>query len=99
MIIGVMCLMMFKVSPNQAGHYSSYGAYYYVHTGKLIISIRNIWSGWQFCRTGKDVQLPAYQFRPWFLCMGEISEDADNEANRSLAMWYHKDSVTLKEKD
>ena len=33
----------------------------------------------------KDVQLPAYQFRPWFLCMGEISEDADNEANRSLA--------------
>ena len=47
----------------------------------------------------KDVHLPAYQFRPWFLCMGEISEDADNEANRSLAMWYHKDSVTLKEKD
>ena len=47
----------------------------------------------------KDVQLPAYQFRPWFLCMGEISENADNEANRSLAMWYHKDSVTLKEKD
>lgn len=29
-----MCLMIFKASPNQAGHYSSYGAYYYVHTGE-----------------------------------------------------------------
>lgn len=99
-IIGVMCLMMFKVSPNQAGHYSSYGAYYYVHTGEAYnfhqeyLERVAILSGPE-----KDVQLPAYQFRPWFLCMGEISENADNEANRSLAMWYHKDSVTLKEKD
>ena len=99
-IIGVMCLIMFKVSPNQAGHYSSYGAYYYVHTGEAYnfhqeyLERVAILSGPE-----KDVQLPAYQFRPWFLCMGEISEDADNEANRSLAMWYHKDSVTLKEKD
>lgn len=99
-IIGVMCLVIFKVSPNQAGHYSSYGAYYYVHTGEAYnfhqeyLERVAILSGPE-----KDVQLPAYQFRPWFLCMGEISEDADNEANRSLAMWYHKDSVTLKEKD
>ena len=99
-IIGVVCLMIFKVSPNQAGHYSSYGAYYYVHTGEAYnfhqeyLERVAILSGPE-----KDVQLPAYQFRPWFLCMGEISEDADNEANRSLAMWYHKDSVTLKEKD
>lgn len=99
-IIGVMCLMMFKVSPNQAGHYSSYRAYYYVHTGEAYnfhqeyLERVAILSGPE-----KEVQLPAYQFRPWFLCMGEISEDADNEANRSLAMWYHKDSVTLKEKD
>ena len=99
-IIGVMCLMIFKASPNQAGHYSSYGAYYYVHTGEAYnfhqeyLERVAILSGPE-----KDVHLPAYQFRPWFLCMGEISEDADNEANRSLAMWYHKDSVTLKEKD
>lgn len=99
-IIGVMCLMIFKVSPNQAGHYSSYGAYYYVHTGEAYnfhqeyLERVAILSGPE-----KDVQLPAYQFRPWFLCMGEISEDADNEANRSLAMWYGKDSVTLISED
>lgn len=99
-LIGVACLVIFRASPNQAGHYSSYGAYYYVHTGEAYnfhqeyLERVAILSGPE-----KDVQLPAYQFRPWFLCMGEISEDADNEANRSLAMWYHKDSVTLKEKD
>ena len=99
-LIGVACLVIFRASSNQAGHYSSYGAYYYVHTGEAYnfhqeyLERVAILSGPE-----KDVQLPAYQFRPWFLCMGEISEDADNEANRSLAMWYHKDSVTLKEKD
>lgn len=99
-LIGVACLVIFRASSNQAGHYSSYGAYYYVHTGEAYnfhqeyLERVAILSGPE-----KDVQLPDYQFRPWFLCMGEISEDADNEANRSLAMWYHKDSVTLKEKD
>lgn len=98
-LIGVACLVIFRASSNQAGHYSSYGAYYYVHTGEAYnfhqeyLERVAILSGPE-----KDVQLPAYQFRPWFLCMGEISEDADNEANRSLAMWYHKDSVTLKER-
>ena len=99
-VVGVACLVIFRASSNQAGHYSSYGAYYYVHTGEAYnfhqeyLERVAILSGPE-----KDVQLPAYQFRPWFLCMGEISEDADNEANRSLAMWYHKDRVTLKEKD
>ena len=54
------------------GHYSSYGAYYYVHTGEAYnfhqeyLERVAILSGPE-----KDVQLPAYQFRPWFLCMGE----------------------------
>ena len=28
-LIGVACLVIFRASSNQAGHYSSYGAYYY----------------------------------------------------------------------
>ena len=99
-LIGVACLVIFRASSNQAGHYSSYGAYYYVHTGEAYnfhqeyLERVAILSGPE-----KDVQLPDYQFRPWFLCMGEISEDANNEANRSLAMWYGKDSVTLISED
>lgn len=99
-IIGVMCLMIFNASPNQAGHYSSYGAYYYVHTGEAynfhqeyLERVKKL-SG-----NARNVYLPAYRYEPWFLCMGDISEDAKNEANQSLAMWYGKDSVTLISED
>ena len=99
-LIGVACLVIFRASPNQAGHYSSYGAYYYVHTGEAynfhqeyLERVKTL-SG-----NAKNVHLPAYRFQPWFLCMGDISEDAGNEANRSLAMWYGKDSVTLISED
>ena len=99
-LIGVACLVIFRASPNQAGHYSSYGAYYYVHTGEAynfhqeyLERVKRL-SG-----NAKNVHLPAYRFQPWFLCMGDISEDAGNEANRSLAMWYGKDSVTLISED
>ena len=99
-LIGVVCLMIFRASPNQAGHYSSYGAYYYVHTGEAynfhqeyLERVKRL-SG-----NAKNVHLPAYKYQPWFLCMGDISEDAGNEANRSLAMWYGKDSVTLISED
>ena len=99
-LIGVACLMIFRVSPNQAGHYSAYGAYYYVHTGEAnnfhqeyLERVKRL-SG-----QAKNVHLPAYQYKPWFLCMGDISEDANDEANRALAMWYDKDSVTLISED
>lgn len=99
-LIGVACLVIFRASPNQAGHYSSYGAYYYVHTGEAynfhqeyLERVKRL-SG-----NAKNVHLPAYRFKPWFLCMGDISEDARNEANCSLAMWYGKDSVTLISED
>ena len=95
-LIGVAFLMIFRASPNQAGHYSTYGAYYYVHTGEAnnfhqeyLERVKRL-SG-----IARNVHLPAYRYEPWFLCMGDISEDANNEANQSLAMWYGKDSVTL----
>ena len=99
-IIGIVCLMIFKVSPNQAGHYSAYGAYYYVHTGEAnnfheqYLERVKILSG-----DDRDVTLTAYHYRPWLLYMGDITEDPTDERNRSLAMWYDKDSVTLISED
>lgn len=99
-IMALEFFMIFQVSPNQAGHYSAYGAYYYVHTGEA----NNFYQEYlervkRLSGNAKNVHLPAYQYRPWFLYMGDISEDANNEANQSLAMWYGKDSVTLISED
>ena len=98
--MGLEFIMIFQVSPNQAGHYSAYGAYYYVHTGEAYNFHQEYLE-----RVDKllgdedDVQLQPYHYKPWFLCMGDLSEDENNEANRSLAIWYDKDSVTLISED
>lgn len=99
-IMGLEFIMIFQVSPNQAGHYSAYGAYYYVHTGEAnnfheqyLERVESL-SG-----DDGDVTLTAYRYQPWFLYMGDITEDPIDERNRSLAMWYDKDSVTLVNED
>lgn len=99
-VIGVVCLVIFSVSPNQAGHYSAYGAYYYVHTGEAnnfheqyLERVESL-SGDE-----RDVVLPAYRYQPWFLYMGDITGDPTDERNQALAMWYDKDSVTLINED
>lgn len=99
-IMGLGFIMIFQVSPNQAGHYSAYGAYYYVHSGEACNFHQEYLERVEkLLGDEENVQLPPYHFRPWFLCMGDISEDADNEANRSLSMWYDKESVTLISED
>ena len=44
-----------------------------------------------------DVVLSPYHYRPWLLCMGDLSDDPDNEANRAVANWYGKSSVVVKD--
>ena len=97
--MGLEFIMIFQVSPNQAGHYSAYGAYYYVHTGEAYNSIRNSLNSAKLLGGMDDVHLQHLSLQAWFLCMGDLSEDENNEANRSLAIWYDKDSVTLISED
>ena len=83
-----------------AGHYSAYGAYYYVHTGEAYNFHQEYLERVEkLLGDEDDVQLQPYHYKPWFLCMGDLSEDENNEANRSLAIWYDKDSVTLISED
>ena len=99
-IMGLEFIMIFQVSPNQAGHYSAYGAYYYVHSGEAYNFHQEYLERVEkLLGDEENVQLEPYHFKPWFLCMGDISENADNEANRSLAIWYDKESVTLISED
>ena len=93
-------LRLLKCLPDQAGHYSAYGAYYYVHTGEAYNFHQEYLERVEkLLGDEDDVQLQPYHYKPWFLCMGDLSEDENNEANRSLAIWYDKDSVTLISED
>lgn len=93
-LIAVLILTAFALEKNQAGHYSSYGAYYYVHTGEAnefhkeyLARVETIES------SGAVVEVDAYRFRPWFLRLGDLSEDAGREENQAMAKWYCKDAI------
>lgn len=100
---GMLCLMMlgiFALSDNKIGEFSSYGAYHYIHSGEAYNfhqqyeeRIEKIKNG------GSVVELEPYAWRPYFLCMGELSTDPNAEQNMSLAQWYGKKAVYIAVKE
>lgn len=93
----VMCLAVlgiFAISPNQAGSFSSYGAYYYIHSGEAY----NFYQQYEaridkIENSGNVVEVEPYYWKPQFLCIGDLSTDPNSSANRALAEWYGKDAI------
>ncbi|MCM1541472.1 MAG: hypothetical protein NC121_09430 [Blautia sp.] len=99
-LIGALILAAFALEKNQAGHYSSYGAYYYIHTGEANESYREYLERVETIKnSGPVVEVDAYHFRPWFLRLGDLSENPDSEENRAMANWYHKEAIYCKGAD
>ncbi len=98
-IAGCTAVSWLVFHPNQAGSCSTYGAYYYVHTGEAA----NIHSEYlqrveTIKNSGEDVvEVEPYFWRPWFLYKGELSTDASAETNRAMADWFGKTGIYIKE--
>ncbi len=94
LMIGVLLLSAFSLEKNQAGNYSSYGAYYYIHTGEANEYHKEYLARVEKIKNGGDkVVVDAYHFRPWFLRIGDLSENAGREENQAIARWYNKEAV------
>lgn len=94
-LMGVIMLCIFAVEPNQSAKYSSFAAYYYVHTSEAynfhleyLNRVETIVNG------GADVVVEPYNCKPWILQPSELSSSPDAEANRAMADWYHKNSIS-----
>lgn len=92
--VGVLLCFHFEI--NQAGSYSSYGAFYYITTleaGRYYeeynARIETIQNG------GPVVEVAPYNIRPWFTCKGELSTDPNAEQNRAMADWYGKEAIYI----
>ena len=93
-------LLIFAGESNQAGNYSAYGAYYYIHTGEA----NNFYQEYQervalLQSDEPNIVFEPYQWRPWFLCAGELSDNPNDHQNVVVANWYKKQSVICKEKE
>jgi hypothetical protein len=90
-------IVIFICSPNQAGTYSSYAAYYYVHTGEAYNFHQEYEERIAELKSDEEnVVLKEYVYTPWLLCMGDLGDNPDAEENVAVQAWYHKDSVIVK---
>lgn len=93
-LVGLALLVAFYFEDNQAGSYSSYGAYYYVHTGESYNFYQEYLQRVELLKSDEEnVVLEPYRFKPWFLCTSDLSDNPEEESNRALASWYDKESV------
>ncbi len=100
--IAMACLILgvFYLSPNQAGWYSPYGAYYYVHTGEAYNFYHEYLDRVEILKSDEmDIVFEPYRFKPWLLCLNDLSENPDAEENCALANWYGKNTVRCREQE
>lgn len=92
-VMGLIMLGIFALEPLQATNYSTFCAYWFVHTGEAeafhneyLARIDTIKNG------GSVVVVTPYVFRNP-LCTEDLSEDPENGPNRAIAVWYGKEAV------
>lgn len=96
----VLILTAFALEKNQAGNYSSYGSYYYIHTGEAAAFHQEYLDRVETIKNGGSrVVVNAYYFRPWFLRVGDLSDDPEREENQAIARWYNKEAVYCRSAD
>lgn len=97
LLIGALLLTAFSLEKNQAGNYSSYGAFYYIHTGEANEYHKEYLARVEAIRNGgPEVTVEPYHFRPWFLRIDDLTESADSEQNQAIAVWYDREAVYCK---
>ncbi len=95
-LMGACMIVIWRYSPNQAGWYSSYGAYYYMRTGEAQGFYAEYLQRIEILRgPEEEVVFAPYHYRPWLLCVGDLSGEPEREENRAVAAWYDKASVRV----
>ncbi len=95
----ILWIFFFKIQPNPIGTYSAFGASFYLRSGQAdrfrteylerVDTIRN--------SDTSDVILEPYSDMPWFLGWTDISTDPNEEANRFMSDFYHKNTIRVRE--
>lgn len=86
---------IFALQPNKIGEYSSYAAYYYVHSGEAYNYYSEYLERVAICESDEpNVVVRPFGYTPWLLCPGDLSEDANAEPNMYMAKYFGKESIT-----
>ena len=90
-LMAVLMLTAFHFTLDKIGAVSSFGAYYYVHTGEAYAFheeyLERVRMIEESDHTGV-VTVPTYGYAPWFLVNKDISDDPSVEENRIMAEYF-----------
>ncbi len=99
-VIGALILCIFAADPYQAAHYSSFAAYWWVHTGEGYNFRQEYWDRVErIVNSDSDVVVRPYINKPDIFMPRDLSSDPNDEANRAMANWYHKNSISCVAED
>ena len=90
-----MLLFSFHITQDKIGAVSSFGAYYYIHTGEAYAFHQEFMDRVDIIENsdGGDVVVPEYAYKPWFLINRDISEDPTQEENRMMSEYFGIDDL------
>ena len=99
-LMAVFMLVIFFVNDNPHDNYSSWGAYYFVHTSDAANYHQQYLERVEVIKnSGPDVVVKPYFWNPWTIRIGDLSDDPNREENRYMASWYGKNSITCREEE
>ena len=94
-LIGVLMLGAFFLEKQPFANYASYATYHFVHTGEAYNFYHEYLDRMEVIKDGgEDVVVTPYLYSPGVIMPYELSSDPQDEANRAIASWYGKNSVT-----
>lgn len=96
MALCVAAVCIFVWSPNQAGSYSSYGAYYYIHSGELGNMYNQYKERLEILESDqKDIVFEPYRYKPWLFYIEDMSSDPGYWINTAVCSWYGKNTIIV----
>jgi hypothetical protein len=94
----VLVFIVFKATPDQIGHFSSWGAYYYVKSGEANNFRQQYLERVEIIKnSGPVVEFEPYAYKPWFLRARDYSSNPEADENHFLTRWYGKEAIFVKE--
>lgn len=93
-VAAMFAVLIFAVEPNKGGKYAPYCAYYFVHTGEANNYYQEYLERVELCEgEGEDIVVEPYAYKPWVLCLGDLSGDSNYEPNEFMAKFFYKNSI------
>ncbi len=93
LVILLLFVGAFHITRDKIGSVSSWGAYYYVHSGEANNFHNEFLKRVEIIQNCPEsvVAVPSYQYMPWFLINQDISVDSNEEENRIMAKYFGKE--------